>query len=252
MGFLPNMAWYQCYRAIIYVGCVTATLVQLASVLEGYLSPTMTNTVRETKDLVEFPLVFKICFKAGFNTTVIEETGYDSPYYYFLGQSKFNRSIFGWGGHTNASEVLGTGQEIRTKVENYSPLESLGIYLKNGSFIEYSSEETVKHEILNYPDNCQILDLTNSSVEEGIKEIYIYFGDLKNSSVEVHIEGASLSCDRFIKENALYSSEAMKLDDQAGKIWKNYGVQINQDVFMEDVPNNNCKVYPNSKFASYR
>jgi hypothetical protein len=55
----------------------------------------------------EFPIIFKIWANPAFNMTALSEEGYDTEsggiYDYFLGQSKYNRSLYGWAGHSNGS-----------------------------------------------------------------------------------------------------------------------------------------------------
>ena len=253
MGFLQNLDWYQCYRTIIYLGCAIAAVIQLASVLEGYVSPTLTNTRRETMKLrdMDFPVVFKICSKPGYNTTALKEAGYDDASDYFFGRSIHDRSILGWAGHTNTSGVFGSVEEIMAKIGIKSKLVGVSI---NDELLVINMTDVLTIEKPNYPDNCQILDLTNiiSDREENLENIYLGFGDLKNSSVEVHMEGSNLACHRNIKANAFYSGEAMKLDGEDGKGFKVYVAKIKKDVFTEEDPSSNCRIYPNLEFSSYR
>ena len=68
---------------------------------------------------VDFPLVAKICIIPGFNQTALHEVGYQATWEYFIGQSKFNGSVFGWAGHTNDSRIVGTVEEILAHVTDY-------------------------------------------------------------------------------------------------------------------------------------
>ena len=102
---------------LVYSVCLTACLLQLASVLQGFMSPHLTNTVTEEIPLegMAFPLILKLCVKPAFNLTGLDLAGYDTTwgaYSFFMGQSKFNRSIVGWAGHTNTAGVQGTVQEL--------------------------------------------------------------------------------------------------------------------------------------------
>ena len=102
---------------LVYYVCLTACLLQLASVLQGFMSPHLTNTVTEEIPFkgMAFPLILKICVKPAFNLTRLDKAGYDTTwgvYGFFMGQSKFNRSIVGWAGHTNTSGVQGTVKEL--------------------------------------------------------------------------------------------------------------------------------------------
>ena len=90
--------------------CFLALTAQFGFLLDGFLRPTQTTTQVEMVDLgdKQFPMVFKICLTPGFNDTEIQNAGYRNLLSYFGGQSSFNKSLFGWGGHTNSSESLGS------------------------------------------------------------------------------------------------------------------------------------------------
>ena len=55
---------------------------------------------------IEFPLIFKVCMKPGFDDQALNDMGYANNMAYFTGQSRFNSSIFGWAGHTPDGKVL--------------------------------------------------------------------------------------------------------------------------------------------------
>ena len=94
---------------------------QLVHVLEGFFKPTITRTWEEEvllKDM-DFPLlVAKICIIPGFNQTALYEAGYDDTGDYFMGQSRFNDSLYGWAGHTKDSGIVGSVEEILERVSN--------------------------------------------------------------------------------------------------------------------------------------
>ena len=88
--------------------CTAILTVQLGHVLEGYIKPTITRTWEEEVPLqdIDFPVVIKICVVPGFNQTVLRELGYYDTWSFFLGQSMFNDSVFGWAGHTEDSGTI--------------------------------------------------------------------------------------------------------------------------------------------------
>ena len=87
--------------------CVLSFLVQMCFQLYEQVHPSQTETVLEDKKLddIEFPVLFKICFKNSFDLTKLEEAGYSSVSKYFSGVSKFNKSLYGWAGHTENGTV---------------------------------------------------------------------------------------------------------------------------------------------------
>ena len=60
------------------------------------------------KDLsdIPFPVSFRICL--GKENEKIKSYGYNDTFDFFLGTSKFNRSIVGWNGHTSNESTFGS------------------------------------------------------------------------------------------------------------------------------------------------
>ena len=141
-GWIHGIRWHW---IVIHLACVAAFLVQIGSVLEGYMVPTLVNSQVEQKVLedMEFPLIFMVCLKPGFNHTAIEEAGYDTKYGvldYFKGKSKFNSSVYGWAGHTQDSGTQGSVGDILKRVllrNKESALKKLQAYTrtKRGRYI---------------------------------------------------------------------------------------------------------------------
>ena len=113
-----------CSKAIwvlINLLCAAFFTLQLVHILEGYARPTVTRTWEEEVFLqdIDFPLTIKICVIPGFNQTALNESGYDDTWFYFLGQSAFNDSIYGWAGHTEGLGTVDTVDKILSQVVNY-------------------------------------------------------------------------------------------------------------------------------------
>ena len=89
-------------RHILPITCFIFFFVHSAIIGWQQLFPSGTFThVREKKlDDIEFPAVFKICIDPSANMTELKDVGYDLIWHYFTGRSSFNKTIFGWGGHT--------------------------------------------------------------------------------------------------------------------------------------------------------
>ena len=101
--------------------CTAILTVQLGFVLERFFRPTITSTWEEEVLLedIDFPVVINICVNPGFNQRALHEVGYNDTLSYFLGQSRFNNSIIGWGGHTKDSGPIGTVGEILAQISDY-------------------------------------------------------------------------------------------------------------------------------------
>ena len=247
------MKWHW---VVINVVCVVAFLLQLGSVfIDGYIAPTEIQSVTETKNLrdIKFPLVFKICVNPGFNYTAIHEAGYSGHNHYFKGYSKYNKSVYGWGGHTNTSGVVGSVEQILNSVSLHkvnSVFESVILFT-----LTYGHRDVTGHvhlERVNFPHNCFTLDITNNSDVLGIKQLTLHFRTLANFSVAVYAQGASMSCHRDIRVHNLYSfGHIMHLDDITGNKVQ-YVMDISQQVYEEENLSIKCRKYPNVDHLHYR
>ena len=108
------------------VVCLSVLAIQLANVLESYIQPTITRTWEEEvpRQDMEFPVVIKVCVVPGFNQTAMHQLGYWDTWTYFLGQSRFNQSVYGWAGHTEDLGTLGNVEEILGRVKDFE-IESI-------------------------------------------------------------------------------------------------------------------------------
>ena len=66
-----------------------------------YPSETFTRMVEKRLDDIEFPVIFKLCVTPALNVTELKSAGYRNIWRYFLGQSAYNTSLYGWGGHSS-------------------------------------------------------------------------------------------------------------------------------------------------------
>ena len=93
--------------------CIIAFLVQISFITYGYIKPEhpVTKTFRKDLDMMEFPVVFKVCVLPGFDASAMKKEGYRGATVFFDGKSLFNDSILGGGGH-----VDGIGYQSHQKV----------------------------------------------------------------------------------------------------------------------------------------
>lgn len=232
---------------------------QLASVLQGYMSPSIINTSTEEVNLgdLDFPIIFKICIKPGFNLLALAEAGFDTTYGvygYFSGQSRYNQSLIGWAGHTNTSGVQGGVTEVFERVRLHKKSDIFkDIKIKNRKKEWASVKNYVSMDQVNFQDNCYTLDLTkNTNVKEtGMNKLFMEFYDLKEFTVDILVEGSSLACHREIKDHTFYfSGDSIKLVGKPLK--RSFLVKIKQNIFVEEDPSKKCRDYPNIDFESYR
>ena len=245
---------------LVHLICGLALLVQLKSVFINYMEPTVFNVVVEERDLqdMDFPLVFKICVKPGFNNTALEEAGYNTtfgPLEYFLGRSKYNRSSYGWAGHTATSGVKATVANLLSRVSLHTVdkvIKQAQILTKSGS--EFTNiEDFIFLRRANYPYNCLTLDMSNNTdlKRDGIKSLHLYFQNLNKFSIEIQPQGKSISCGRDIIDHSFHSTGSPIVLEKMG-IFKKYAVQIKEHKFVEKDLSKGCRIYPNKEFFSYR
>ena len=117
--------------------------------------------------------------------TALREAGYFNVVGYFAGKSKFNGSVIGWAGHTEDGKVVGKVEEVFDKVKQNVSLKnqnfSVQVTTISGQKVtlddQVDDDDIVQKERINYPDNCQTLDVTKHSKikMEGVKEIQFKF-----------------------------------------------------------------------------
>ena len=95
---------------LMHVGCLTAFIVQMGILASNQINPraTVSNMEEKSLDNIDFPVVFKICIKPAFNISELYRVGYASIWEYFIGQSRHNGSVFGWGGHYESGSSIGS------------------------------------------------------------------------------------------------------------------------------------------------
>ena len=146
----------------------------------------------------------------------LNEVGYEDTWSYFLGQSKFNQSVYGWAGHTEDSGTIGTVSEILARVSDYkieNIFDRVYVYTKDQEEIDIPWEHFTASKI-NYPDNCRSLALSSVPQLKGerIQQLYFYTKDFENHAIKIHFNGATLDCRRNIREHSFQASgDAIKL-----------------------------------------
>ena len=96
----------------LHAACLIAFIVQMCILANNQIYPKATVSHLEEMKLgeIEFPVLFKICIKPSFDMKELHEVGYTNIWSYFMGQSRHNKSLFGWGGHTEDGKTIGSVQ----------------------------------------------------------------------------------------------------------------------------------------------
>jgi hypothetical protein len=181
--------------------------------------------------------------------------GYENTISYFEGRSKYNTSILGWAGHTNTSGVQDSVAGVLKRVRAHTVEEVISKVTLYGTDNTCYSIHISEFHLgrVNFQHNCYTLDIaSNAEVKKyGVKKMIIDGKALENRSVEVHVQGSSLACDRNIRAHLLYS-EGDKIRLQKMNFMRMFVVNLKKNVFVEEDPKKNCRNYPNPEYASYR
>ena len=110
----------------ILVACFSlAFIVQFAEIIYETAYPSVTTTNVAEEIVESFPMIFKICPNPAFKMQALLDFGYYDIYTYFLGQSRFNHSIYGWAGHTENTSTIAPPEEIYPNITLFPNLEDL-------------------------------------------------------------------------------------------------------------------------------
>ena len=212
---------------LVHLACATALLVQMWSVLGAFIHPTLTNTSQREVALsdISFPLGLSICIIPGFSRVALLEAGYRNIGQYFRGNSRFNRSILGWGGHTAAGGTVATPTAVLAKVRTHTEedvVNEMGLRTMTNEAIPLDMDRLVLERV-NFPHNCYTLDLANMAVvkEKGIARVWLEFNTsvVGEGSVEVHLQDGHL----MTTGEALYTSNPVRLQPRS---YSTYSVEI--------------------------
>ena len=205
----------------------------------------------------DFPLLTRVCIRPGFDMPALWKAGYHSTDGFFSGKSRFNSSVIGWAGHTKDGEVVGKVEDLfdslKQNVSLKTHLYKITVTTTLGRKVTLNINELAKDDRINYPDNCQTLDVTkNIKIKiEGVKDIQLRFWSFPTGvSIYVILLGKSSVCSRTLAELA-FSQSGEGID--FANSWENqYAVKILGSQFAEEDPGNDCRNYPNDDFLSYK
>ena len=219
----------------------------------------MTNIRVETKTLQhqDFPLIFKICAQPAFKEKkVFQENGYSDVVDYFEGANKFNKSIYGWAGHTsNSSEPLSTVNTVYHNVSMFSPediVRSISVKLKDGTKRLNLNHSHVYLQRVNYPLNCFTLNLTRypEVKQKGLETMTFHFKRASDlTGVQINTQGYHLASYRDFFDHSFYTTGDAILGKP--RYFNKYGIEISESVFVQEDPSKHCLNYPTAEYESF-
>ena len=104
--------------SLVHLLCLLIFLKQAVSLIKDQIFPKKTakQSLAVALDDIDFPVLFKLCYKPAFNQAGLLDYGYNDTWSYFLGMSKFNSTVLGWAGHTSNGSISSTVEGDRDKV----------------------------------------------------------------------------------------------------------------------------------------
>ena len=93
---------------ICFISFLTHTFI--IGYYEVYPSETTTRFIKRRLDLIEFPVLFKVCLNPAFDEDKFRKFGYDNLWNFFLGRSVWTTGhgarVYGWAGHQENGSTL--------------------------------------------------------------------------------------------------------------------------------------------------
>ena len=108
--------------SFIYIFFSLVFVIHVGFMGHKILYPEVPEMIVNIKNLgeIEFPILFQICaFDIDDNDERYNKVGYQHSYYFFLGKSMFNDSVYGWNGHQANGSTLDTVEgEILSQIRS--------------------------------------------------------------------------------------------------------------------------------------
>ena len=105
------------FNLFLNIALMIACTVHVTNILKGSLFPELPNVKHYENDLkiIEFPVTFKFCFMASDTNRerrnwIFKKYGYKTIVQFFRGQSKFDKTLVGWNGHTENGTTMTSTQ----------------------------------------------------------------------------------------------------------------------------------------------
>ena len=77
-------------------------LIHVASILNNFINPANVSVKFYDQKLedIEFPMTFSVCIDDKNENEKFQALGYENVHSFYQGQSRHNKSLYGWSGHT--------------------------------------------------------------------------------------------------------------------------------------------------------
>ena len=144
---------------------------------------------------------------------------------------------------------------VYTKISRTTPeraIDHIYVQLSDGKSNLNLNHSDVYLKRVNYPMNCLTLNLTKFPVikEHGLKTMSFYFkADSNITRVQINVQGSHLTGYRDLFDHSFYST-GDAIQGRTG-FFSKYGVDIRENVFVEDDQSKQCVDYPTVEFENF-
>ena len=106
------MSWNVAINVVFSIALVIHVFLVVFSMI--YPNTPSVKVYKKSFNEIDFPISIKICATEDRDRDTMRHnvTGYKRSFKFFMGESMFNDSLFGWRGHTKDGSVLGSTQGI--------------------------------------------------------------------------------------------------------------------------------------------
>ena len=227
---------------------------------------------RRSLDQLEFPLSFLACaHQLTDMSRMYTSLGYADYWGFYTGRSRFNGSLYGWGGHTeNGSSYGSVNGKSSCSHTYYKQFISFLDILAEVSFdwakiIHTVSIANTEHEKISVPGHdiiwskvpifpaCQRIDLVDQFDLQQHKpqQIFFHISILDDVEVTLFIEERNKALKmRPLKSNML-SYLGPSLKTEGTQRHTRVMLSLSQDLDTEHNPDKGCRHYPYGGFSSY-
>ena len=169
--------WYR-FVITLKLFCITGFLVQTSvNVKNVFWNRETSVNIRDVKisEMNNFPLVFKLLLRPGYDIMSLEKEGYSDLDFYFHGYSKYGYGRVGWRGHNQDGSVRGDCREVFDRVKytrNMTRMiKHILIFSADQKIILSDNETSVEIKSPSYPDNEIFVDISRHVNKKNVRSI---------------------------------------------------------------------------------
>ena len=232
---------------LVTLGAWAVFLYQLGHLCHGAARPTDLRTVIRKGPLKSdtLPVTIMVCASPGYNQTRLQHFGYSDAIKYVTGRNTLIPNTLGWEGHMENGTTIGPENLLK---------ESLLVTSLSDLVTAINHKYNVDSQVAGMKfktDGTVCFILENISVDKD-NRIDIWFKAKKDINfVEVVLVDSNQFTQRTINIHKLNILGDIVRANMKEKDHQIYNIELTQEVFMENDPNQNCTNYPTEKYPSY-